>query len=180
MIALELASLLGERGFGEDHPLADVTTVAEVTTAMAATVEGWADVSPVSASALEGVVTTYPESSLDVEVVGAPDPISYDFRLVASRTLYDRAVGTQMSRSLAHLAPGAAAHVHPLDLDRMGVADGDDVNLIGPSASTVMPIKADDRVPRGVVWSPYNQKGGKIAEVIDLAADVIDLRIERI
>ncbi len=180
MIALELASLLGERGFGEDHPLADVTTVAEVTTAMATTVEGWADVSPVSAAALEGVVTTSPESSLDVEVVAAPDPVSYDFRLVASRTLYDRAVGTQMSRSLAHLAPGAAAHVHPLDLDRMGVADGDDVNLIGPSASTVMPIKADDRVPRGVVWSPYNQKGGKIAEVIDLAADVIDLRIERI
>ena len=180
MIALELAALLGERGFAEDHPLAGVTTVAEVTAAMAATVDGWDDVSSASASALEGVVTAYPESSLDVDVVGAPDPISYDFRLVASRTLYDRAVGTQMSRSLAHLAPGAAAHVHPLDLDRMGVADGDDVNLIGPSASTVMPIKADHRVPRGVVWSPYNQKGGKIAEVIDFAADVIDLRIERI
>ena len=62
----------------------------------------------------------------------APGRNSYDYRLVVSRKLYDRAVGTQMSRSLVNLAPGSAVHVHPLDLDSLGVSDGDDVKIGAP------------------------------------------------
>ncbi len=40
----------------------------------------------------------------------------YDYRLAVSRKLYDNAVGTSRSPSLAALAPGAAAHVHPARL----------------------------------------------------------------
>ena len=61
--------------------------------------------------------------------LSAPGRNSYDYRLVVSRKLYDRAVGTQMAHSMANLAPGSAAHINPLDLDGLGVAAGDDVKI---------------------------------------------------
>ena len=47
--------------------------------------------------------------------------LGYDHRLVVSRKLYDRAVGTAMSHSIAKLAPGPGAHLHPLDVEALGV-----------------------------------------------------------
>ena len=35
-------------------------------------------------------------------------------------------------------------------------------------------------VPRGTVWSPFNQPGGTVEEIIDATAPVTDVRIERI
>ena len=99
---------------------------------------------------------------------------------MVSRKLYDRAVGTAMSRSLANLAPGSAAHVHPLDLDSLGLTAGDDVKLVGAKGTTILPIVADTKVPRGTVWSPFNQPGGTLEEIIDVTAAVTDVRIERV
>ncbi len=99
---------------------------------------------------------------------------------MVSRKLYDRAVGTEMSPSLVNLAAGSGAHVNPLDLDALGVTDGDDVRVISGRATTVLPITANESVPRGVLWSPFNQPGGTIEEIIDAAAPVTDVRIERV
>jgi predicted molibdopterin-dependent oxidoreductase YjgC len=107
-------------------------------------------------------------------------PNSYDYRLVVSRKLYDRAVGTAMSPSLAPLAIGAGAHVHPLDLDRVGVAEGTDVKLVGQRGSIVLPIIADETVQRGTVWVPFNQDGPDVTDLVDADAPVTDLRIERL
>ncbi len=108
-----------------------------------------------------------------------PPPNSYDYRLVVSRKLYDHAVGTANSPSLALLAVGAAAHVHPLDLDRVGVADGTEVKIIGARGSVVMPLVADDTVQRGTLWAPFNQDGPDITDLVDAEASVTDVRIER-
>jgi anaerobic selenocysteine-containing dehydrogenase len=126
------------------------------------------------------VVLAHESVELPAVSFTAPPRNSYDYRLVVSRKLYDRAVGTAMSRSLAKLAPGASAHVHPLDLDALGVATGDDVKLVSAKASTVLPIVADTAVPRGTVWAPFNQPGGTVEEIIDAAAAVTDVRIERV
>ena len=85
-----------------------------------------------------------------------------------------------MSRSLVNLAPGSAVHVHPLDLDSLGVSDGDDVKIVSAKAASVLPIAANNRVPRGVVWSPFNQGGGTIEDIVDGAAATTDVRIERL
>jgi NADH-quinone oxidoreductase subunit G len=85
-----------------------------------------------------------------------------------------------MSRSLVNLAPGSAVHVHPLDLDSLGVADGDDVKVVSARAASVVPITANARIPRGVAWSPFNQDGGTIEDIIDGAAATTDVRIERL
>ena len=94
-----------------------------------------------------------------------------------SRKLYDRAVGTAMSHSIAKLAPGAGAHLHPLDVDALGVDTGDDVQLIGEKATAVLPVVANPAVPRGIVWAPFNQ-GGAVEDLIDGDAAVIDVKIE--
>ncbi|MET0325919.1 MAG: NADH-quinone oxidoreductase subunit NuoG, partial [Ilumatobacteraceae bacterium] len=99
MIASELAEMLG---------LEDVATklssVEAITDAVALHVPAYAAVTRVALrSSRDGVLavptpdaTAFPES-----MPGAPDRISYDYRLVLTRKLYDRAVGTAKSPSLA-------------------------------------------------------------------------------
>jgi predicted molibdopterin-dependent oxidoreductase YjgC len=181
MIACELGGMLDDRSFPSDHPLSTVSTVDDVTDAIAANVPGFAAATVAGlAGAADGVVVEPPAFELPDNVTEAAGRNSYDHRLVVSRKLYDRAVGTAMSRSLAHLAPGAAAHVHPLDLERIGVTDGDEVKLVAGRGAAVLPIRANGSVARGIVWAPFNQGGRAIEELIDAEATAIDVRIERI
>jgi NADH-quinone oxidoreductase subunit G len=107
-------------------------------------------------------------------------PSSYDFRLVVSRKMYDRAVGTAMSPSIAKLGVGAGARMHPLDLPRVGVDDGTEVKLISASGSVVLPLIGDPTVQRGTIWAPFNQAGADISDIVDAAAAVTDVRVERL
>lgn len=107
-------------------------------------------------------------------------PNSYDYRVVVSRKLYDRAVGTSNSPSLAPLAPGPGAHIHPRDLDRVGVAEGTDVKLVGVRGSIVLPLIADEAIQRGTLWAPFNQEGADITDLVEAGASVTDVRIERL
>jgi NADH-quinone oxidoreductase subunit G len=109
-----------------------------------------------------------------------PPPNSYDYRVVVTRKLYDRAVGTANSPSLATLAIGTGAHLHPLDLDRVGVAEGTDVKLVGVRGSVVLPLVVDEAVQRGTIWAPFNQEGADITDLVDADASVTDVRIERL
>jgi len=181
MIAAELGTMLGERSFGAGHPLASVSTFDDVTAAVAATVPSFAGVTAEAlAEAIDGVLAAPLAVGLPAASVEAPTRNSYDHRLVVSRKLYDRAVGTEMARSLAHLAPREGAHVNPLDLERIGVADGDDVELVGAKGTAILPIRANPAVARGTLWAPFNQGGRAIEELIDVGAAIADVRIERI
>jgi formylmethanofuran dehydrogenase subunit D len=81
---------------------------------------------------------------------------------------------------LAKLPVGAGAHVHPLDLVRVGESDGVEVKLISSKGSVVLPLVADESVERGTIWAPFNQAGADITELVDADAPVTDVRIERI
>jgi len=181
MIAVELGLMIGDRSFGSDHALRGVSTVADVTALIAADVASFAGATPEAlAAAPNGILTGPIDVTLDPVVFSAPGRNRYDYRLVVSRKLYDRAVGTQMSRSLVNLAPGSAVHVHPLDLDAIGVADGSDVKIVSAKAGTVMPIRSNAQVPRGVAWSPFNQGAGTIEDIVDGQTTTTDVRIERV
>jgi NADH-quinone oxidoreductase subunit G len=181
MIAVELGLMIGDHSFGADHALRGVSTVDDVTALIASSVVAFAPATPTAlADEPNGVLTVPSSSALPAVSFSAPGRNSYDYRLVVSRKLYDRAVGTQMSRSLVNLAPGSALHVHPLDLDSIGVSEGDDVKIVSAKAASVLPITANARVPRGVVWSPFNQGGGTIEDIVDGAAATTDVRIERV
>lgn len=173
MIAAELALMLDL-----DGDITNVVSVDDVTAAIAETVPGFAGIIGAVAAGTEGIVTDVTPAELPSVESTPGKRNSFDYRLAVSRKLYDRAIGTAMSHSLAKLAPGAAAHVHPLDLDQLGVAEGGDVKLIGPKASAVMPIVANPSIARGVVWAPFNQGGGNVEDIIDSTVSVVDVQIE--
>ena len=173
MIAAELGAELGI-DIGADSVDDLTVAIAEEVPAYAAATLDAIDVEP------EGILTAVEPGELPaVEAFDQPSS-SYDYRLVVSRKLYDRAVGTAMSPSLAGSSIGAGAHVHPLDLDRIGEAEGTEVKLVSASGSVVLPLVADGAVQRGTIWAPFNQAGTDITEIVDSSSPVIDVRVERI
>jgi NADH-quinone oxidoreductase subunit G len=181
MIAIELGLKIGDRSFGSDHPLRGVSTVDDLTDMIANTVTGFAGLSSSTlVQQTDGVLIESPSTSLPEVSFAEAGRVSYDYRLVVSRKLYDRAVGTQMSRSLTNLASASVAYVHPLDLDGLGVAEGDDVKIVSAKAATILPIRPDSAVPRGILWSPFNQGSGNIEDIIDWRSATTDVRIERV
>jgi NADH-quinone oxidoreductase subunit G len=173
MIAAELSLMLDVDGS------VDASTVDDVTAAIATDVAGFSGVTlDALAADRNGVLAEVVPSELgEVEHV-AIQRNSYDYRLVVGRKLYDRAIGTAMSPSISDLAPGAAVHLHPLDIDLLGVTVGADVRLIGAKANAILPVVADPAIERGVAWAPFNQGGGAVEELIDAGAAVTDVRIE--
>ncbi len=181
MIATELALRLDERM--PSSLLHDVTGVEDLTAAIAANVPGFEGATAEAIAATPDGVLAVPPASSETPT-GAEGPIrnSYDHRLVVSRKLYDRAVGTAMSRSISKLAVPAGAHLHPLDVDALGASDGGDVRLVGTAGSVILPVVVDATIARGNVWVPFNtvpSAGGSHVEgVIDGTTVVTDVRIE--
>ena len=171
MIAVELAELLG----GD----LGVSSVDELTNAIAANVAGFGEATTAALrTARDGIICrgSLPPTMPRLSTIDERN--SYDYRLVVSRRLYDNAVGTAMSPSLAHLAMGSQLHLHPLDVERVGSTDGADVKVTSKRASMVFKIVADDTVVRGSAWVPFNQPGPSIGELIDSSEAVTDVRVE--
>ena len=110
----------------------------------------------------------------------AVDRNAYNYRLVVSRTMYDSAQSTASSPSLVGIITDAAIFVNPLDLARIGVADGTSVRVGAEGTNIVIAIKAHNGVHRGVAWLPFNHTGVDIRPLLNIASDVVDVRIEPI
>ena len=178
VIASELAELLGH-----DELALTLSSVDAVTDAIAATVPAYAGATRAALRTSRDGVLAVPaggSGGLDGEEAGAGERISYDYRLVLTRKLYDRAVVTANSPSLAALAESATARVHPLDLDRLGVAAGTEVRVVGTRGAVVLPLAADEAVPRGSLHVPFNVPGSTITDLVDVTAPATDVRIERL
>jgi NADH-quinone oxidoreductase subunit G len=171
MIAVELADLLG----GD----LGVSSVDDLTDAIAANVAGFGAATVAALrDARDGIVCKGSLPAATVHESTIEERNSYDYRLVVSRKLYDNAVGTAKSPSLAHLQPGSQLHLHPLDVERVGSTDGADVKVTSKRASMVFTVVADDTVVRGSAWVPFNQPGPSIGELIDSNEVVTDVRVE--
>ncbi|MFK8025864.1 MAG: NADH-quinone oxidoreductase subunit NuoG [Ilumatobacter sp.] len=174
MIAAELALLLDV-----DGPLVEATGVEDLTAAIAQHVDGFEGVTAAAlAEQPDGVIVAAPTAALPAASHVAAQRNNYDHRLVVGHKLYDRGIGTAMSPSISALAPGAGAHLHPLDVEALGVTTGADVKLIGAKSTVVLPVVANPRIERGIVWAPFNQGGGTVEDLIDAEAAVTDVQIE--
>ena len=174
MIAADLAEALG----GD----LGLESADDVLVAMAELNDSYSEITADALRSSRNGLLTHVPTTLDPinpPTVATPDRNSYEYRLVVSRKLYDEAVGTAKSPSLAGLAHPATVHIHPLDLERVGTSDGSPVSVIGPRATVILTATADDTVLRGTAWVPFNQPGSSIAELIDGSAAVTDVRIER-
>ena len=110
----------------------------------------------------------------------AIDRNAYNLRLVVSRTMYDSAGSTVSSPSLAGIVTDAAIFVNPLDLARIGVADGANVRVGAEGTNIVIVIKSHNGVHRGTAWLPFNHTGVDIRPLLNISSDVVDVRIEPI
>jgi NADH-quinone oxidoreductase subunit G len=173
MIAAELATALGkDLGVG---------SVEEVTAKLANTVPQFAPAVNTKALRHDGVLMNHPTPlTLSRTTLPVQDRNSYDYRIVSFRKLYDAAVGTAKSPSLAQLATGATVVVHPLDLARIGVELGANVQVISTKATAVLPVTTSEDVLRGTAWLPFNQPGNDAREIFDAHADIVDVRIEKL
>ena len=171
MIAVELMTLLGHES--------NFTTLADIQHAMSAAVPGFGSTTTAVAIKRDGVVVsvTPPSSAPSATSVAAPRN-SYEFRLDLSRKLFDRAIGTITSPSLANLASEANVFIHPLDLDRVGAAEGTNVRVSNSHSSIVLPVRALSSIPRGTAWVPFNQIGADVRELVRRNESIVDVRIE--
>jgi NADH-quinone oxidoreductase subunit G len=172
MIAVGLAGELG-------HDLG-IGSLADAQAGLTSTVPAFAPATPAAlAAAGDGVLLAHPSvRPVPVEAPAVPALSGYGHRLLVSRTLYDLAVGTARSPSLAPLARPAAVHVHPLDCERLGVTTGTDVKVTGTHTSVVLGVVADARVPRGTAWVPVNHEGADVRALLGGSASVVDVRLE--
>ncbi len=178
MIAAELAERLDLDELAEM-----LSSVDAITDAIAKAVPAYAGATRVALRSTRDGVLAVPiadPGSFPAPIASAPDRISYDYRLVLTRKLWDDAVMTARSPSLAGLATGASAHVNPLDLDRIGVAEGTEVRLVAPRGSVVLALTADDGVPRGSIQVPFNVGGSPLSAIVDATAAAIDVQVERL
>ena len=124
-----------------------------------------------------------PSQTLQVlSVVGssAPERNSYDLRLVVSRKMYDNAVSTVTSPSLAHLSIGAGIYLNSRDIERIGAPVGKDVKVSTSSKSVILTLHADDSVLKGTAWVPFNQPGTDIRELLNADDLIVDVRVENL
>ena len=173
MIAVELAGALGvESGV---HSLDDLHQK------MIDHVPAFAVVGDAAQVAHDGVLIAHPhEVSLARVEFDTAERNSYNYRLVLHRVLYDSAVGTITSPSLKGLARESAVVVHPLDLARIGAATGDRVAVTSPHGSIVITVASDEAVLRGTAWMGFNLSGADPRELVDIDADVTDVKIEKV
>ena len=171
MIAVELMTLLGHES--------NFTALSDIQHAMSAAVPGFGSTTTTVAIKRDGVVVSVtPPSTAPVATSVAAPRNSYEFRLDLSRKLFDRAIGTITSPSLANLATEANVFIHPLDLDRVGAAEGTNVRVSNSHSSIVLPVRASSSIPRGTAWVPFNQTGADVRELVRRNESIIDVRIE--
>lgn len=171
IIAVELMTLLGHES--------NFTTLSDIQDAMSAAVPGFGSTTTTVAIKRDGIVVSVtPPSSTSASTSVAAPRNSYEFRLDLSRKLFDRAIGTITSPSLANLATEANVFIHPLDLDRVGAAEGTNVRVSNSHSSIVLPVRALSSIPRGTAWVPFNQIGADVRELVRRNESITDVRIE--
>jgi NADH-quinone oxidoreductase subunit G len=110
----------------------------------------------------DGIVVGEPPASGLQPPAGGEPPASglsaagEGMRLHLARVLYDRGTMVTAGPSLAKLARSAAAHLHPDDAARLGVAEGGTVVVGGDGGSAELPVALDPSLDPGVVYVPFN------------------------
>ena len=181
MVAADLADRLGA-DLGFDGVAAIAEEIAAVSSIHAAVFDPGTlgdDGVLVGTGAVEGrpapLSTPTPAVAPDL-----PAPDAYSLRLVSGRHLYDGGTLLAHSPSIANLAEPATVRINPVDFDKLGIADGEEVRVTSARGSITLPVHRDRAVPVGVAIVPFSQPGVGGGDLIDSAQAVTDVRLETV
>ena len=176
MIAAEIAARLGH-DLGVDSPAAIRAELASVSEVHAPLATSALDDSPVEGVLLEGSGDIGPP-----EPSGSPSPVNdrYSLRLLVTRRMYDD--GAALRHSPAGRGGGTSLELrlNPVDFDKIGVEAGTVVRVTSARGHLDMPVRADAGVPVGSAAVPWRTPGADVRPLIDAAAMVTDVRVERL
>jgi NADH-quinone oxidoreductase subunit G len=91
---------------------------------------------------------------------------AYGLALNISRRLYDHGIMMQGSPALANLVAKTTALINHFDLDRLGLATGDEVQVNAPAGPISLPVVLSDDIPRGtlgIVFGSVDESGSDSA-----------------
>ena len=91
---------------------------------------------------------------------------AYALALNVTRRLYDHGIAVQGSPALANLVARTTAYLHHADLDRLGLATGDVVQVNGHGGVLNLTVALADATPRGtmeIVFGSIDDDGGDVA-----------------
>jgi anaerobic selenocysteine-containing dehydrogenase len=94
---------------------------------------------------------------------------AYGLALTIVRRLYDHGIMMQGSPALANLAAKTTALINHFDLDRLGLATGDEVQVNAPRGPISLPVVLCDDVPRGtlgIVFGSVDESGSDRAATL--------------
>ena len=176
MIAAEIAARLGH-DLGVDSPAAiraELATVSEIHAPLGTTA---LDDSPVEGVLLEGNGDIGPP-----EPSGSPSPVNdrYSLRLLVTRQMYDDGTALRHSPASSGGGPSLELRLNPADFDKIGVEAGTVVQVESARGHLDMPVRADAGVPVGSAAVPWGTPGADVRPLIDAAAMVTDVRVERL
>jgi formylmethanofuran dehydrogenase subunit D len=83
------------------------------------------------------------------------------------------------SPSLADLAEPATLRLHPTEFEKLGVAPGAKVRMTSSRGHMTVPCRPDAAVPLHQAQLNFNAPGGRANVLVDGAAPVTDVRVER-
>ena len=137
------------------------------------------DADPVSSGRMHDHVRALGGAALVV----APKADAYTFRLSVRRTLYDQGTLIQSSSSLAPLSAPFGLRVHPQELARLGVSDGEELVVRTARRALRVNVIADaDLVRQVVVLGAQSEAIGSPGafDLMDAQDLVVDVRLESI
>ncbi|MGH7731977.1 MAG: molybdopterin dinucleotide binding domain-containing protein, partial [Candidatus Eiseniibacteriota bacterium] len=112
---------------------------------------------------------------------GAPAVNGDGLWLLAGGTLFLQGSLSHRETLLPKLAKGARAFLHPDEAKRLGVTDGQMIELAGPGGAIRVPGATDADVPAGSVFVPYayaevelNRLGGPSGEGLRVRASRVE------
>ena len=176
MIAAEIAARLGA-DLGVDSPAAIRAELASVSEIHAPLTEATLEDSPVDGVLLNGNGDIAPPGPS-----GATSPVNdrYSLRLLTTRRMYDDGTALRHSpASSGHAAP-LELRLNPVDFDKIGVQADTVVRVESARGRLDMPVQVDAGVPVGSAAVSWRTSGADCRPLIDAAAMVTDVRVERL
>ncbi|HQT99756.1 MAG TPA: molybdopterin dinucleotide binding domain-containing protein, partial [Acidimicrobiales bacterium] len=135
---------------------------------------------PVSRRGISSVVTL--DEVMAGRVLDVPRHDSYAFGLIVARQLYDRGIAMQGSPALEKLVAATSLALAAKDMDRLGVAEGELVNVVGARGAMVLRVTAANAA-RGTVRVTFGARSDDDATqswhaLVDPNALVSEVRVE--